>query len=155
METRGKRLADRALKTWPRLDADEEVIRAMELEELKAKAQRRSISQVQMSAAATSLFEALRTQLQVAFPNVIEAAEHKSISYHDPEFFLEVIPRKHGLVLVVDLDFNEVEADDGLAEDASDRSFVMYASTREAYLFTCETLRKLTVPWPSWPRLVR
>jgi predicted transport protein len=128
METRGKRLADRALKTWPRLDADEEVIRAMELEELKAKAQRRSISQVQMSAAATSLFEALRTQLQVAFPNVIEAAEHKSISYHDPEFFLEVIPRKHGLVLVVDLDFNEVEADDGLAEDASDRSFVMYAS---------------------------
>jgi predicted transport protein len=81
-----------------------------------------------MSAAATSLFEALRTQLQVAFPNVIEAAEHKSISYHDPEFFLEVIPRKHGLVLVVDLDFNEVEADDGLAEDASDRSFVMYAS---------------------------
>jgi len=128
METRGKRLADRALKTWPRLDADEDVIRAMELEELKAKAQRRSISQVQMSAAAASLFEALRAQLQLAFPNVIEAAEHKSVSYHDPEFFLEVIPRKHGLVLVVDLDFNEVEADDGLAEDASDRSFVMYAS---------------------------
>ncbi|MEI4234827.1 DUF262 domain-containing protein [Roseovarius sp. D22-M7] len=128
MEPRGKRLADRALNIWPRLDADEAVIRAMELEELKAKAQRRSISQVPMSAAAAALFEALRAQLQVAFPDVIEAAEHKSVSYHDPEFFLEVIPRKHGLVLVVDLDFNEVEANDGLAEDASDRSFVMYAS---------------------------
>lgn len=128
MEARGKRLADRALKIWPSLDADEAVIRAMELEELKAKAQRRSVSQVQMSKAAKTLFDALRAQLHAAFPDLIEAAEHKSVSYHDPEFFLEVIPRKHGLVLVVDLDFNEVDADDGLAEDASDRSFVMYAS---------------------------
>jgi len=143
METRGKRLADRALNIWPRLDADEDVIRAMELEELKAKAQRRSISQVQMSATAASLFEALRAQLQVAFPNVIEAAENKSVSYHDPEFFLEVIPRKHGLVLVVDLDFNEVEADGGLAEDASDRSFVMHASHQGGVLVHLQNLKQI------------
>ena len=128
MEARGKRLADRALKIWPRLEADEAVIKAMELEELRAKAQRRSISQVPMSSDAAALFKALPAELHAAFPDVIETAEHKSVSYHDPEFFLEVIPRKHGLVLVVDLDFNEVEADEGFAEDASDRSFVMYAS---------------------------
>jgi uncharacterized protein with ParB-like and HNH nuclease domain/predicted transport protein len=128
MEARGKRLADRALEIWPRLEADEAEIKAMELEELKAKAQRRSISQVQMSSNAAALFGTLRAELQTAFPDAIEAAEHKSVSYHDPDFFLEVVPRKHGLVLVVDLDFNEVEADDGSAEDASDRTFVMHAS---------------------------
>lgn len=128
MDTRGRRLADRALEIWPRLEADEAVIKSMELEELKAKAQRRSISQVQMSSNAAALFKNLRAELQTALPYVIEAAENKSVSYHDPEFFLEVIPRKHGLVLVVDLDFNEVEADDGLVEDASDRTFVMHAS---------------------------
>lgn len=128
MEPRGNRLAERALTIWPCLEADESVIRAMELEELKAKAERRSISQVPMSPDAAALFEALRTRLHAAFPDVIEAAEHKSVSYHDPEFFLEVIPRKRGIVLVVDLDFNEVEVGAGLAKDASDRSFVMHAS---------------------------
>jgi predicted transport protein len=128
MGARGNRLAERALSIWPNLEADEAMIRAMEFEELKAKAQRRSISQVQMSADAATLFEALRAEMKAAFPDAIEAAERKSISYHDPEFFMEVIPRKHGLVLVIDLDFNEVDADDGLAEDTSDRSFVMHAS---------------------------
>jgi|TARA_R110002073_G_scaffold29145_4_gene92069 predicted transport protein len=128
MKVRGKRLASRALKIWPPLEADEAVIRAMEIEELKAKARRRNISQVQMSSDAANLFETLRAQLHAAFPDVIEAVERKSISYHDPEFFLEVIPRKRGLLLVVDLDFNEVDAEDDLAEDASDRSFVMHAS---------------------------
>lgn len=143
MQTRGKRLADRALTIWPRLDANEDVIRAMELEELKAKAQRRSISQVQMSSAAATLFEALRSRLQAAFPDVIEAAEHKSVSYHDPEFFLEIIPRKHGLVVVVDLDFNEVDADDELVEDASDRSFVMYASHQGGVLVNLRNLTQI------------
>jgi predicted transport protein len=128
MEARGNRLADRALGIWPRLEADEAMIRAIELEELKAKAQRRSISQVQMSQEAEKLFQVLRERLHAAFPHAIEAAERKSISYHDPEFFLEVIPRKRGLVLVVDLDFNEVDENDGLAEDTSDRSFVMHAT---------------------------
>ncbi len=109
----------------------------------RAKAQRRSISQVAMSPDAAALFEALRAQLQAAFPDMIEAAEHKSVSYHDPEFFLEVIPRKRGLVLVVDLDFNEVETEDGLAEDASDWTFVMYASHRGGVLINLRNLTQI------------
>jgi len=128
MDARGNRLADRALGIWPRLEADQAMIRAMELEELKARAERRSVSQVPMSADAARLFDDLRKRLQDAFPDVIEAAERKSVSYHDPEFFLEVIPRKRGLVLVIDLDFNEVDGNDELAEDTSDRSFIMHAS---------------------------
>ena len=143
MEARGKRLADRALAIWSQLEVDETVLRAMELEELKAKAQRRNISQVSMSTHAAVLFDALRAQLKSAFPDVIEAAEHKSISYHDPEFFLEVIPRKHGLSLVVDLDFNEVEAGDGLAKDASDWSFVMHASHSGGVLVQLKNLTEI------------
>lgn len=140
MEARGRRLAKRALLIWPSLDADEEVIRDMEIEELKAKAQKRSVEQVPMSGDAETLFDALRTHVKMSFPSVIETAETKSVSYYDPEFFVEVIPRKRGLVLVVDLDFNEVEADDGLAEDMSDRSFVMYARHQGGVLLHVKSL---------------
>ena len=140
MEARGKRLAERAVLIWPTLDADEDVIRDMEIEELKAKAQKRSVEQVPMSSDAEALFEALRKNVKSSFPSVIETAETKSVSYFDPEFFLEVIPRKRGLVLVVDLDFNEVESDDGLTEDASDRSFVMYARHQGGVIVHVKTL---------------
>ena len=112
MEARGRRLADQALRIWPRLDADEAMIRAMELEELKAKgttAQRLAGTDEHRSRGALRGLCARACTRR--FPNVIEAAERKSVSYHDPEFFLEVIPRKYGLVLVIDLDFNEVDAE--------------------------------------------
>jgi len=143
IEARGKRLADRALAIWPPLEADEGVIKEMEIEELKSRAQRRSISQVPMSSDAAPIFEALRAQLYVMFPDVIEAAERKSISYHDPEFFLEVIPRKRGLLLVVDLDFNEVDAEVDLAEDASDRSFIIHATHQGGVLVHLRSLEQL------------
>ncbi|WP_296992348.1 DUF262 domain-containing protein [Thalassospira sp. UBA1131] len=138
MEARGRRLAERALSIWPCLIADEAVIRDMEVEELKAKAQRRSVSQVNMSEDAAKLFEALRSRLRSEFPDVIEMAERKSVSYHDPEFILEVVPRKYGLVLVIDIDFNEVETDSGSIEDASNRSFVMHASHQGGVLFNLQ-----------------
>ena len=143
IEARGKCLADRALIIWPPLEADEGVIKEMEVEELKSKARRRSISQVPMSSDAAPLFEALRAQLYALFPDVIEAPERKSISYHDPEFFLEIIPRKRGLLLVVDLDFNEVDAEDDLAEDASDRSFVIHATHQGGVLVHLRRLEQL------------
>lgn len=128
IKVRGHRLATRALDIWPRLDANPELIREMEIADKKARASRRSVDQVVMTAEASALFALLRARIVEAFPDVIEMAESRSVSYHDAEFFLEVIPRKRSLGLLVALDFHEVQDPDGFAEDATGYTYVMNAS---------------------------
>lgn len=125
---RGQRLIRRAKDIWPRLEADLTLIRAMETSELQARAARRSAEEVPMTPEATALFALLRNRLRIAFPDAIEMAETRSISYHDPEFFLEVIPRKRGLGLLVAIDYNEVDGPDGFVRDTSDYNFVVNAT---------------------------
>ena len=45
-------------------------------------------------------FEELRPLIEAIVPERIELAENKSVSYHAPAFFLEVIPRKERLDLL-------------------------------------------------------
>lgn len=125
---RGRRLIRRAKDIWPRLNADPTLIRAMETSELQARAARRSAEEVPMTPEATTLFALLRNRLRIAFPDAIEMAETRSISYHDPEFFLEVIPRKRGLGLLIAIDYNEVDGPDGFVRDTSDYNFVVNAT---------------------------
>jgi predicted transport protein len=58
---------------------------------------------------------------------IIELAEHRSVSYHAPSFFLEVLPRKDRIGLLLPLEFNEVEDPLGIAEDASQWKFLVNA----------------------------
>jgi predicted transport protein len=128
MSARGARLAARALTVWPRLDADTATIREMELSELRARAAGRDVGRVDMTETARALFEALRTRMRAAFPEMVEMAETKSVSYHDPDFFLEALPRKRRLVLLVAIEHNEVESPDDRVEDMNDRNFVANAA---------------------------
>ena len=81
-----------------------------------------------MTSEVEALFSQLRAQLWSAFPDVIEIAETRSISYHDPEFLLEVIPRKRELSLLVAIEYNELEESDAFVFDASDYNFIVHAS---------------------------
>jgi predicted transport protein len=128
MRARGSRLAARALEIWPRLDADTKMIREMEREELKARAASRDLDRVDMTDGAKTMFDTLRARIRTDFPEVIEMAETKSVSYHDPEFFLEVIPRKRGLSLLIGIDYNEVDGPDETVRDTANYSFVTNAS---------------------------
>lgn len=104
------------------------MIREMEREELKARAASRCLDKVVMTDEAKALFNTLRERIKVNFPEVIEMAEVKSVSYHDPDFFLEVIPRKRGLGLLIGIDYNEVDGQDETVQDTANYSFVMNAS---------------------------
>ena len=125
MRVRGERLAKQALKIWPSLNADTQMIRAMARAELKARAKSRNLDDVAMSEDARALFDLLRDRITTAFPKVIEMMEKKSISYHDPEFFVELIPRAHGLGVLIGLDYNEVENPDELVQDTGTYNFVV------------------------------
>ena len=123
METRGKVLAARALDVWPRLVVDKALIDADERKEMLARAKRRDLSKVPMTSAASALFEQLRVRVKDIDDQIIEIAESKSVSYHGPAFFLEVIPRKSHLTLLLDLDFNEANDSDEVAKDAAQYHF--------------------------------
>ena len=91
-------------------------------------AARRDVGKVKMSATARELFKLLRHRILELDSDVVELAESNSVSYHGPAFFLEVLPRKHRLILLLPLDFNEIDDPLGLAEDATQRKFFFYAN---------------------------
>jgi predicted transport protein len=127
METRGQLLADRALRIWPLLEVDPALVEKAKQAELRELAQRRDVAKVPMSGPARSLFEQLREKIKQIDPTILELAEAKSVSYHGPGFFLEVLPRKQRLSLLLPLDHAEIDDPHGLAQDATEWKFVVNA----------------------------
>ncbi|MDE2805352.1 MAG: DUF262 domain-containing protein [Gemmatimonadota bacterium] len=119
MKERGDRLAGRAVDIWPDLQVAPELIeRAKELE-LRERAVARSVDQVKMSAHARHLFRLLSGRTEDLGARVVEIAETRSVSYHAPDFFMEVLPREYRLVLLLSPDVAEMEDDQGMVKDAT------------------------------------
>jgi predicted transport protein len=127
MEQRGQFLADHALKIWQGLQVDAAAIELARQADLRELAGRRDVAKVPMSAAARSLFHKLSPRIHAIDPTILELAESKSVSYHATGFFLEVLPRKHRLNLLLPLDHGEVNDPHGLASDATEWKFLFYA----------------------------
>ena len=124
MSERGERLAEQALAIWPPLKADPTVVREMEAAEKRALSKRRNINDISMSEATKELFLLLQKEISNAFPSCIEMAEKNSVSYHDHDFFLEVIPRKNYLTLLIALDYKEAADEEGYVIDTADYKFI-------------------------------
>jgi predicted transport protein len=71
------------------------------------------------------LFDDLRSHVLAVDSAVVELAESNSVSYHGPgsAFFLEVLPRRYGLTLLLALDFNQIADPSGLAQDATQKKY--------------------------------
>lgn len=128
MRERGAALAAKAITVWPPLVVDRDEVEADERREMLERAKRRDPAKVPMSQAARALFDQLSIALRGLDSRIIEVAEAKSVSYHGPAFFVEVIPRKNRLTLIFDLEFNEVEDSSGLAADSADYQFFVNAT---------------------------
>lgn len=126
MKGRGEELADRSLKIWPSLDVDPSLIEKASIRHMKELASHQNVGDIQMTAPARALFDVLRHQV-TSLGDVIELAESKSVSYHAPHFFLEVLPRKYELTLLLPLDLSEVHNPGEIAEDARMWKFIVNA----------------------------
>lgn len=127
MEQRGKELGSQALSVWPHLEVDKKLIDAAKEAEMRAMAMQQDTDKVPMSEDARRLFNVLRAKIKEIDSNIIELAELKSISYHGPSFFLEALPRKNRITLLLDLDFNEVDDPSAIAKDTSEHKFFVNA----------------------------
>ena len=127
MKARGEALASKAMKIWPKLEVAAELIEEAQQRELKELASRRDVGRVKMSDKARALFTDLSARVKELGEDVVELAEAKSVSYHRRAFFLEILPRKHRLTLLLPLDFSEIDDPTGIAEDATEWKFFFYA----------------------------
>jgi predicted transport protein len=127
MKIRTQILAKRALELWPVLSVQKSLIKAADHLEKVELAAKQDIGKVKMSSEARALFEELRTRVKALDSDILELAEPNSVSYNGPAFFLEVLPRRYKLVLLLALDFNEVDDLSGLAEDATEKQFYVNA----------------------------
>ena len=119
MEERGRRLADRALRIWRRLSVNEETLHEARKRKMRLLAEEKPASRAKMKEEARRLFEVLQPRVLDLgrSGDVIEMSENRAqISYHQPECFLEVLPRTNYLTLSLPLDFSEVDDIEGTAD---------------------------------------
>ena len=138
MEKRGKDLAAKAASIWPTLAVDMESVKEVELEERKAQAARYSLDNLEFDAESEALFNVLRPQILTLGEDVIELCGAKSITYRVYDFFVEVIPRRRRLLLILNLDYEECDDPTQRASDATKQAFIIHASESGGVLFSLE-----------------
>ncbi len=138
MEKRGKDLAAKAVTIWAGLVVDAEAVRVAELEERKATAAKYSLDKLEFDAVSKALFDAIRPQLVAMGDDVVELCSPKSVTYRVFDFFLEVIPRKRRLTLILNLDYEECDDPTQRAIDATEYAFITHASESGGVLFNLD-----------------
>ena len=138
IEERGKQLAIQAVSIWPPLKVDLSTVRAFELEEMKASAKKFKIGDLNFGTNTKGLFDKLRKQILAVGEDIIELPGENTVTYRVYEFFVEVIPRKKRITLILNLDFEEIDDPSQRAADASERAFIVNATETGGVLFRVE-----------------
>lgn len=129
MESRGKQLAEQAVRVWPGLGAvDMAAVKAADLAERLAAAAKFKVADLDFDAHARPIFEDLQRQVTALGQDVTELCNQHTVVYRVYEHFLEVLPRKNKVALLINLDFAECDPTGTNAEDATAYAFVVHAS---------------------------
>ena len=128
MDARGKSLAKQALKIWPPLVVDVALVRLSELEDMKARASKYSLDTLTMEPEVREVFESLVPAIKAIHSDVVELFGERTVVYRAPEFFVEIIPRKKYLTLLLNLEFDECPEPSDNLWDANENSFITHAT---------------------------
>lgn len=139
IEQRGKLLAEKAVTVWRPLVVDLLAVKQRELEEHKALAANYRIENLELDDTAKKLLEALRPQIQALGADVVELPNDRSVIYRVFDFFVEIIPRKQRLSLLLNLDFADCEDPSGKARDATEYAFIIGATETGGVLYNLES----------------
>lgn len=140
IEQRGKQLAEKALGVWRPLVVDPLAVKQRELDEHKAMAANYQIENVEMDEVAKQLFDAIQPQILAIGTDVVELPNDRSVIYRVFDFFVEIIPRKQRLSLLLNLDFSDCEDASGKARDATEFAFIIGAMEAGGVIYTLESV---------------
>ena len=97
-----------------------------------------------MDATSKALFAKLRPHVFALGTDVVELFGSKSITYRVYDFFLEIIPRKQRLSLLLNLDYEECDDPSKLARDATNYAFIVNARENGGVVFSLKEMT--TIP---------
>ena len=123
IEIRTDDLAKEALSIWPPLRAGSLVEQARLREKVRRTAGRTAES-VKMDEDARHIFRQLSDRVSALGVEVVEVPESRSISYHRPGYFLEVVPRKGYVELLLALPYEAGHDPTGRAKDLGEWAWV-------------------------------
>ena len=124
MEKRTDEFAGKALEIWAPLKVDRASVDEGILRKRQKKAGSRTPQDVSMSDPVRHLFEELRSHILQIGQDIVEIAEERSVSYHRTRYFLEIVPRKHDLHLLLAVKLDEAEDFPGEKESLRSRDWV-------------------------------
>ncbi len=137
MKERGEQLATKALIIWPKLEVDEKAVKEAALKDQIAQAEKYSIERVDLDKTARALFDKIRSRiLSLGVDEIHELPTPKTVTYRVYDCFLEVLPRKHRLLLNLNLDFEDCDDPTGRIEDGATYSFIVNATQPAGVLYT-------------------
>jgi predicted transport protein len=125
-----------ATRVWPGLVVDMDAVRQAELEEHQTEGSNFNIDAIGLDADGRALFDNIRPLILALGDDVFEQCGAKSVVYRVFDHFLEILPRAKYVLLLVNIDFDEIDDPSGIARDASDRAFVANASESGDVLFS-------------------
>ncbi|WP_433985234.1 DUF1524 domain-containing protein (plasmid) [Tunturiibacter empetritectus] len=129
IEKRGKTLAISALKIWRSLQLDPEILKQAQLKRIKAEAAGYTTDSLEIEDESLKvLLKALSLEICGLGDNITEIFRTKSVTYRVFDHFVEVIPRKQHLTLVLNMDFEDCDDPSELARDTSNKAFITNAS---------------------------
>jgi uncharacterized protein with ParB-like and HNH nuclease domain/predicted transport protein len=135
IQERGIQLASKAIIVWPPLTVDIQTVKEAELKERIAQAADYKLDCITMDAVARQLFDAIRPQLLALGADVVELCTAASVTYRVYDFFVEVIPRRNRLSLLVNLAFEDCSDPSGKARNATEAAFVINATESGGVLY--------------------
>jgi predicted transport protein len=138
IEAHGKDLAGPAPSIWRPLSVDISAVREAQLQELTARSAHYSVDQLEFTPVTRELFDQLRARVKALGEDVLELPGPNTVVYRVYDFFLEVIPRKRRLLLVLNLDFDECDDPSRGAQDASQWAFLVHATESGGVLYRVE-----------------
>jgi len=139
IEQRGKLLAEKAISVWRPLVVDPLAVKQRELEEHKELAANYKIENIELDDVAKNLLETLRPQIQALGADVVELPNARSVIYRVFDFFVEIIPRKQRLNLLLNIDFADCEDPSENVCDATEYAFIIGATEVGGVIFNLDS----------------
>ncbi len=136
MRERGRLLAKRGLEIWPDHGADEELVAADKLRELRAQSAERNADSLTMRHSVRSLLHKIRDSVRDLGESV-EVVQRKSVCYYDgsANFFAETLPMSWSVRVLIPVDFDEVYDPEGIASDVTMWKFLPNVVHRDCGVF--------------------
>ena len=137
MENRGGILAHRALEVWPHHNADESLVVAEEVRELRRRAASRKPGSMSMDDSVAEILYAIRDAIR-ELGESIEIVEGKSLCFYNAQsadFFAETLPMASYVRVLLPIDFEEIVDPEGMAGDVTAWKFLPNVTHRDCGVF--------------------